>query len=222
MKWSIYSICILCIIALSGVAFCADQMGNKTTNAVPSANQSETFIFVQEGSSGSFVNDSSGNYTLTMNDVVPYTMYFADRPARDVGLAPMDKFLKGFGFEANNPANAAIVLPDENETSDMVVVMLSKPQYDNKTGTITYKARLLKEYLFESGWLQDQKSKVDASIPEKFGRVVLVIDDCPCWVNGPICSCQDTCWNTKKFRCSWCGSGFGSCCPSKFFGCKES
>ena len=34
MKWSIYSICILCILALSGVALCADQMGNKTPSQI--------------------------------------------------------------------------------------------------------------------------------------------------------------------------------------------
>ena len=169
MKWPICSICILCILALAGIALGADKLENKK----------ETFIFLQEGSSGSFVNDSSGNYTLTMNDVVPYTIYFADRPARDVGFAPMDKFLKGFDFGVNNPPNAAIILPDENETSDMVVVELTKPQYNNTTQTVTYNAKLLKEYSFKSEWLQDHMSEVDPAIPEKFGSVNLVIDNCP-------------------------------------------
>ena len=95
MRWSI---CILCFLALVGGALGANKMENKTT----------TDIFIQEGSSGSFVNDGSGNYTLTMNDVVPYTVFFADRPARDTGFVPMDKFLKGFNFGINNPPNAAI------------------------------------------------------------------------------------------------------------------
>ena len=68
----------------------------------------------------------------------------------------MDKFLKGFDFGVNNPPNAAIILPDENETSDMVIVELTNPQYNNTTGTLTYKARQLKEYSFESVWFQDQ------------------------------------------------------------------
>src|SRR5271157_2683383 len=136
MKWLI---CILCILALSCVALGSNKMENKTT----------TDIFIQEGSSGSFVNDSSGNYTLTMNDVVPYTMFFADRPARDVGLVPMDKFLKGFPFGVSNPPNAAIILPDENETSDMVIVELTNPQYNNTSQTLTYTAKQLKEYSFK-------------------------------------------------------------------------
>lgn len=166
MKWLI---CIFCILALAGVALGADKMENKT----------KTFIFLQEGSSGSFVNDSSGNYTLTMNDVVPYTVFFADRPARDVGLAPMDKILKGFNFGINNPPNAAIILPDENETSDMIVVELTNPQYSNTTKTLTYTAKQLKNYSFQSGWLQDHASEVDPAIPEKFGSVNLVIDNSP-------------------------------------------
>jgi hypothetical protein len=165
MKWLI---CIFCILALAGVALSADKMENKTK-----------FIFLQEGSSGSFVNDSSGNYTLTMTDVIPYTAYFADRPERDVGFAPMDKFIKGFDFGINNPPNAAIILPDENEKSDMAIVELTNPQYDNTTGTLTYTASLLMNYSFESVWFQDQKTKVDPDIPENFGSVNLVIDDSP-------------------------------------------
>jgi hypothetical protein len=130
----------------------------------------------------------------------------------------MDKFLKGFDFGASNPPNAAIILPDENETSDMIIVELTNPQYDNTTGTLTYTASLLKDYSFESVWFQDQKSKVDASIPERFGRVVLVIDDCPCLPNHSCESnnvwygCQNSCWNLNKFRCLVCGG----CCNSGF------
>jgi len=163
MKWLI---CILCVLSLAGVALSANKMENKAA----------TDIFLQEGSSGSFINDSSGNYTLTINDVVPYTAFFADRPARDVGIVPMDKFLKGFNFGINNPPNAAMILPEENETSDMVVVELTNPQYNNTTKTLTYNAKQLKDYSFKSGWLQDHAGEVDPAIPEKFGSVNLVID----------------------------------------------
>jgi hypothetical protein len=147
-----------------------------------------------------------------MTDVVPYTVFFADRPARDVGFAPMDKFLKGFSFGASNPPNAALILPDENETSDMVIVELTRPQYNNTTRTLTYAAKQLKEYSFGSGWLEDQRSKVDASIPERFGTVVLVIDDCTCAaVLATSCAneCRNQCWHWKDpFGCSPCGG----CC----------
>lgn len=218
MNRSIFPICILCFFALAGVALGAEKMENKTASAV----EPKAFTFVQEGSGGSFVNDSPGNYTLTMTDVVPYTMFFADRPARDVGLAPMDKFLKGFSFGASNPPNAAIILPDENETTDMIVVELTKPQYNNTTRTLTYKAKQLKEYSFTSGWLRDQQSKVDPAIPERFGRITLVIDDCTC-DSVPVTECpnecRNQCWQTKEFSCEPCGG----CCnkPWQENGCNH-
>ncbi len=219
MRWLV-SIITLCP-TLGGMASCAELAANNASGCIGcdsnsanvSVDQTTTFIFIQEGASGSFAKDSSGNYTLTMNDVVPYTVFFADRPARDVGFAPNDKFLKGFSFGDGNPANAAIILPDENETSDMVIVELTNPQYNNTTGTLIYTARELKEYSFESGWFQDQKSKVDASIPERFGRVVLVIDDCAClFFSDSDCpgNCRNSCWSWKHLGCLECG---GCCSP---------
>jgi hypothetical protein len=183
---------ILLCLALAGTVSGAEQATNNSSGCVGcnsesanvTENQTVTHIFIQQGTGGSFVNDGSGNYTLTMTDVVPYTIFFADRPARDVGFAQMDEFLKGFDFGVNNPPNAAIILPDENETSDMVIVELTNPQYNNTTGTLTYTASLLKDYSFESVWFQDQKIKVDSSIPERFGSINLVIDDCPCAQDG--------------------------------------
>jgi hypothetical protein len=213
---------ILLCLALAGAASGAEQATNNSTGCVGcnsdstnvTENQTETHIFIQEASSGSFVNDSTGNYTLTMTDVVPYTVFFADRPSRNVGFAPMDKFLKGFDFGASNPPNAAIILSDENETSDMVVVELTKPQYNNTTGTLTYTVSLLNDYSFESAWFQDQMSKVDVSIPERFGRVILVLDDCPCTGQSyPYCStgCQDLCYNWRAISCLSCGGCCSHC-----------
>ena len=218
MKGLIATIILLCL-ALAGAVSGAEQATNNSSGCVGcnsdsanvTENQTVTHIFIQQGTGGSFVNDGSGNYTLTMTDVVPYTIYFADRPARDVGLAPMDKFLKGFDFGVNNPPNAAIILPDENETSDMVVVELTKPQYNNTTQTVTYKARQLKEYSFESVWFHDQISKVDSSIPERFGSITLVIDDCPCrHLKNSGCSsgCRNSCWKDLHYGCEPCGG----CC----------
>ena len=228
MKWLIAT--MLLSLALVGMVSGAGVAANKSTGCVGcdsnsanvTENQTETHIFIQEASSGSFVNDSTGNYTLTMNDVVPYTVIFADRPARDVGLEPMDKFLKGFDFRVNNPPNAAIILPDENETLDMVVVELTNPQYNNTTKTVTYNAKQLKEYSFKSGWLQDHASEVDPAIPERFGSVELVIDGCPCVcvrsTQGCDATCaRNTCWKWKPIPgcelCGGCCSPRGGCTP---------
>ena len=220
---SLIATIFLCL-ALAGAVSGAEQATNNSSECVGcnsdsanvTENQTVTHIFIQEGSGGSFVNDGSGNYTLTMTDVVPYTIFFADRPARDVGLAPMDKFLKGFDFGAYNPPNAALILSKENETSDMVIVELTNPQYNNTTGTLTYTARQLKEYSFESAWFQDQIGKVDPSIPERFGGAILVIDDCPCLRVNSGCdsNCRNSCWSKENEWCAPCGG----CCKSKICG----
>jgi hypothetical protein len=227
MKGLIATILLLCL-ALVGAVSGAEQATNNSSGCVGcnsdsanvTENQTITHIFIQEGAGGSFVNDGSGNYTLTMTDVVPYTMVFADRPARDVGLAPMDRFLKGFSFGASNPPNAAIILPDENETSDMIVVELTNPQYNNTTQTLTYTAKPLKNYSFKTGWLQDHASEVDPAIPERFGSVNLVIDSCPCAQVSSGCSsgCRNQCWEWKPFPwCYPCGGCCGqySCTPKQ-------
>ncbi len=218
MQSRLYIILVLAAAIISTVS-AAEHSTNKSSGCVgcdsSPVNSTEkshkTFIFIQEGFNGTFVKDKSGNYTLTMNDVVPYTMFMADRPARDVGLAPMDKFLKGFDFRAANPPNAAIILPDENNISDMIAVELTNPQYNNTTQTLMYTAKLIKAYAFASEWLNDHISEIDPAIPERFGTVEVVIDDCPCNVVLPsVCSigCRNQCWNWHEFMCDFCGG----CC----------
>lgn len=223
MKWLIATM-LLCL-ALAGTVYGSQQAANSSSGCIGcdsgsanvTENQAITQIFIQEGSGGSYAKDSAGNYNLTMTNAVPYTIYFADRPARDVGFVPMDKFIKGFNFMASNPPNAAIILPEENETSDMVIVEPTSPQYDNTTDTLIYKARQLKEYSFKSGWLDDQKNKVDDLIPERFGRIVLIIDGCPCLKDTSGCpKCRNSCWSSSAPGCVACGG----CCDSGYW-CKH-
>jgi hypothetical protein len=220
MKWLIFAM-LLCIV-LAGTTYGAKQeemnssacvdCGANSTNETE--NQTVTHIFLQEGAGGSLINDRSGNYTLTISDVVPYTTFIADRPSRDVGLVPLDKFLKGFDFGVKNPPNAVIILPDENETSDMVAAELTNPQYNNATDALTYNVELLKEYSFKSGWIKDHVSEIDPAIPERFGNVSLVIDGCPCNLVLDTClstGCRNSCWDWKAIYCVPCGG----CCKCR-------
>ena len=125
------------------------------------------------------MKDGSGNYTLTITGVIPYTVYFSDRPARDAGFAEMKQFINGFNFDARDPPNAAVMLRDGEEDSDMIVVELTMPLYDETKGTLIYTASILNDYEFKSEWAKDLLSRADNSIPETFGAVLLVIDDYP-------------------------------------------
>jgi len=233
---------MLIFLVLAGMASGAEQAGNNSTGCVGCNSNSTnvtgtdtsriTYTFLQEGTGGSFVKDNSGgNYTLTINDVVPYTIYFSDRPARMAGFAPMDKFLNGFCFNKSNPPNAAVWLKEGKKDNNMVIVELTSPNYDKANKTLTYTAKILDNYEFKSNWTKDliQTETADVAVPEKFGRVGLVIDDCPnqdvtCWSgsgwNSKNCGSIRTgcCWTWANFDCIWCHSDpdYTSECESKF------
>jgi hypothetical protein len=198
MKWLVVIISALFCLA------CAGSANGNTTN------ESVTYTFIQEGTSGSFVNDSSGNYTLTITGVIPYTVGFSDRPARNADFVKMEAFLAGFSFDPKNPPNAAVIIQGAKEDEDMIIVELTSPKYNATNQTLTYTAKLTKDFVFESNWANDLVSKADKAIPEKFGKVSIVIDDCPCMYDGAGCDSHyhDSCWYYVGCNTVNCGS----CC----------
>jgi hypothetical protein len=210
MKWAI-SILMLCCLAWIGAVSGAEADANQTGALEAIENETSTHIFLQEGTNGSFVKDVSGNYTLTITGVIPYTVYFSDRPARDAGFAEMKQFLDGFNFDPNNPPNAAVMIREGNESNDMIVVELTAPQYDEANSILTYTAKPISDYDFESEWPKDLLARADNAIPESFGAVALIIDDCPCVPAMHYCKSwwQNSCWvKTARFGCQKCGG----CC----------
>jgi hypothetical protein len=232
---------ILLCMALADMASCAGQAEN-SSNTCPGCNvysvnatnmtdtdmNKTTYTFIQEGNGGSFVKDSSGNYTLTITETVPYTLYFSDRPARVAGFAPMDKFLRGFCFNKSNPPNAAIMIKDGEEDSDVIMVELTVPRYDEENRTLMYMAKMLDNYTFASSWAQDIIPMADDSIPESFGPVNIVIDNC---LDGYVLCCKvlcpwgccgriktGCCWSSRDFECEACRNSnyYVSKCKEKF------
>jgi hypothetical protein len=205
-------ISVLCCLVLAGIVSGADDGANLTDDAQAAELVSEehyTTIFVQEGDGGSFVKDESGNYTLTITGMIPYTVYFTDRPARNAGIVEMETFLEGFSFDPNDPPNALVAIREGEEERDMIVVELTDPQYDNTTDTLTYRAKVIADYEFESEWPKDLLPRADDEIPEEFGKVVIVVDDCPCLPYGACHSyIRNSCWHTHEFSCRPCGG----CC----------
>jgi hypothetical protein len=170
-----------------------------------------SYIFVQEASGGSFVRDTTGNFTLTMTNVIPHTLYFSDRPAQNAGFIPTDKFIGGFDWNPQNPPNALIRVRDAQENEDMVVVKLTSPRYNETGHSVTYTAQILPNGTFIAHWTGDLSRMADARIPETFGQVTLVIDDCGCRQDSKCPSgCRNACWNWKHIICEKCGG----CCTS--------
>jgi len=124
----------------------------------------------------------------------------------------MDQFLEGFSFDPNNPPNALVAIREGEEESDMIVVELTVPQYDGTNDTLTYQAKVIADYEFESEWPEDLIPRTDDAIPEEFGKVVIIIDDCPCMPDPDRCASwwTNTCWNCGGGGC-FCGA-CGGCC----------
>ncbi len=200
MKMQLYVLIIgiFFVIACSGMAMAANISEQKE-------------IFIQEGSGGTFIKDESGNYTLTIRDVIPYTIYFTDRPIKSSGFAPMDKFISGFNWDPANPPNAAIMLRESAEEEDIIIGQLTSPKYDEKTQVLVYSFNLTSDYLLNSDWLQEMVESFDDSIPEEFGQVILAIDGCPCVKNYTDCGpsyCNSMKFKWYKCNCDW----DGLCC----------
>ena len=125
-------ILLLILIMISSIASAqAEQAKN--------AEQSVQLMFVQTAHNVAF-----NNGTLTLKRVAPTTLFFADRPKREVGHMTMEDFLKdwneGENSFATDPPNAVLSIFDKDKITDVVIV-LSKPQL--KGQDLSYEVKIL-------------------------------------------------------------------------------
>jgi hypothetical protein len=194
------------------------------------------FLFVQSFQSGGFAPKagSPDAFKLTLEHGLGQTVYFSDRPERIGGVAPTTKFLDGFGFQPDNPPNAALVLEAAPGDTDVVVLELTAPRYDEATKTATYDAKVLSDYEKLGVDFQEQPTTAQ-TLHEQFGAASLVFDDCPdllycsnklmgvgVCVNlpgGPV----GTCWNWSHLCCDPCFTSrdaLADLCNSTYPACK--
>ena len=87
-----------------------------------------------------------GTYTVTLEHGLGQTLYFADRPSRDVGAVPTEQFLRGLGFPDDNPPNAALVVDDGAGGTEIAVVELRNPAtIDPTVPSVTYDVTVLED-----------------------------------------------------------------------------
>ena len=196
-------------IVLAIVAGCGSDgksSDNSSSAATAENGKTKSYLFVQNATSGTFVPDGNGSYTLTLNGVSPQTIYFSDRPVRDAGQVAMQKFLDSMCFNSSNPPNAAIDVLGADKANDVAIVELINPRYSADTSTLIYTAHILNDTNISVSSLNERN---DASIPASFKSVALFIDDCSnlsivCGVNtgyydaikpkGKVSCCQ--CWGS--------------------------
>lgn len=181
-----------------------------TPESVPAPWDGEktTYLFVQSFQSGSITptEGQDGRFTVTLDRGTGQTIYFGDRPSRDVGVTETPQFLEGLGFLEDNPPNAALIVETAPGETDVAVVELHNPTIDADTNTLTYDVEVLENWQddLELGLREDPANL--AAIAPEFGAAHLLIDDCPTnstvyCVRGsgtrPIGSFWpvDSCWN---------------------------
>jgi hypothetical protein len=138
------------------------------------------YLFVQsfEGGIVTPKDGEDGTYTVTLEHGLGQTLYFSDRPARDVGATPTPQFLAGLNFSQSNPPNAAFVLETAAGETDIAVVELFSPTYDEASKTATYDVKVLANWE-DSTDLGFSEAPVDlATVTPSFGAAHLFIDDC--------------------------------------------
>jgi hypothetical protein len=138
------------------------------------------YLFVQSFERGAIApkEGENGTYTVTLQHGLGQTLYFSDRPLRDVGATPTVQFLEGLGFSPKNPPNAALLVETAAGETDIAVIELTNPSYDEASFTATYDVKVLENWE-DSTELGFSQAPADlAAVAPSFGAAHLFIDDC--------------------------------------------
>jgi hypothetical protein len=157
----------------------------------PSSLARKEFMFVQSYRSGR-IEAKSGDesrYVVTLEDGLGHTVYFSDRPDRIVGATPTGQFLRGLGFAADNPPNAAMVIHTSEGRTDIAVVELFDPIFDPDSASVTYEMDLLANWQSSADPVLDETPFDLAGMSPGFGPAQLFIDACP--TTDISCDCYD-------------------------------
>jgi hypothetical protein len=144
-----------------------------------------SFMFVQSANGVEFKEG-----TMTLKDVSPSTIFFADRPERMAGHIPTPHFIKiwdeGKDNFKNDPPNANLSILGEKEGATNIVVELTNPRIEGKD--FIYDIRVL-----------------EGTPPEKGGISTLFID----WWVGPRGAVCHRNWYTGGVWCHYGGPYWG-------------
>ncbi len=107
--------------------------------------------YVQNAVTAELTPTTGNLYTLRLKQVMPYVLYFSDRPNRAIGQMKNTVFLQkwqqgknSFKNDAPNAELNGLVLDAHHHTQfSSFIVELSTPRYDVKSGTFQYQVTLL-------------------------------------------------------------------------------
>lgn len=175
----------------------------------PDAAHGPEMLFLQSFQSGSIAakEGTDGRYIVTLEYGLGQTIYFSDRPNRIVGANPTPQFLGSLGFPDDNPPNAALLVETADGTTEIAVMELFNPIYDETSHTATYEVEVLAQWENSADLGFTEAAGDLAELAPSFGASHLFIDGCP---DGVI-----TCRSMSGFTGSFDSSIFDGFCYSE-------
>jgi hypothetical protein len=136
-------------------------------DGTPTADTDTTLLFVQAAANGTLTPSDQGS-TLSFEHGVGQTIYFSDRPERLTGLLSTAELVAQWPFESDSPPNAALAISNaEDESTTVLVGVLTDPQWDPASATLRYGFRLLSD---------DIPAGSPTPLPDSFANATLFID----------------------------------------------
>ncbi|HYH12792.1 MAG TPA: hypothetical protein VD789_10600 [Thermomicrobiales bacterium] len=137
-------------------------------------------LFVQSFQAGSLTPSATypDRLTVTLEHGLGQTVVFSDRPARNVAALSTRQILDTLGFPPDNPPNAAMILETAPGESEITVVELFDPVYDEDSATLAYDIVPLASWHDSADFGFTSDTLDAASLPGTFGSAHVFIDDC--------------------------------------------
>jgi hypothetical protein len=193
-------------------------LAQEATPAPDQPARAPELLFVQAFRAGAIAPKAgtNGRYTLALEGGSDQTIFFSERPDRIVGTTPTATIANRIGFPDDDPPNAALVVETAPGETDVAVVELFSPVYDEGTGSIAYEIEVLQNWQAELEMGFGETPTDLAELVPAFGAAHLFIDgafDCP----GGNIQCVSRTWKKvigeipeSEFdgKCSTYGAGF--------------
>ena len=136
-----------------------------------------SWLFSQTSDSGRLELTDSGATRLVMSGVDLHTIMFADRPDRSVEVIATATITEQWDeMFASSAPNAVLVEHEPDGPTDSLVVILSSPDLDIATGTLSYNIEVLADEDHPDS-ISELTGNVHNEPPTEFGDVTLFIDD---------------------------------------------
>lgn len=235
--------------AATGLALSGFSHLGAAQEASPEATDATTpeLLFVQTFQAGSIAakEGAEGRYTLSLEAGVGQTIFFSNQPDRIVGTETTGTFLDNLGFPDDNPPNAALLVTNAAGETDVAVIELFSPVYDQSTEGVTYEIEVLANWTDETGISLQEDATNLSELEPSFGAAHLFIDgilDCPdhdlicyndanSWQNGGLGSIPNAdhdgfCVSGPTFFCYPCsapaaGGTWADECNRRFADCND-